>query len=53
MAATPNIKNSSKSPDVNIVKQGHTTNGDFGSNPNAKVKGGRTTRDITIPTAKG
>lgn len=53
MAATPNIKNSSKAPDVNIMKQGHTTNGDFGSNPSARVKGGRTTRDITIPTAKG
>lgn len=47
------IKNSSKAPDVNIMKQGHTTNGDFGSNPSARVKGGRKSRDITIPTAKG
>lgn len=47
------IRKTSKSPDVPIKKQGHTTNGDFGSNPNARVKGGRTARDITIPTAKG
>lgn len=47
------IKNTSKSPDVNIVKQGHTTNSDFGSDPNARVKGGRKARDISAPAAKG
>lgn len=47
------ITKSSKSPDVNVVKQGQTSNGAFGSNPNAAVKGSRPTRDITIPTAKG
>ena len=47
------IRKTSKAPDVNIMKQGHTTNGDFGSDPNAKVKGGRTSRDIAIPSAKG
>lgn len=51
--ASPDIKNASKSPDTTIIKQGHTTNGSFGSDPNAKVKGGRATRDISIPTAKG
>jgi hypothetical protein len=50
--AGKDITKMSKAPDTTIVKQGHTTNGDFGSNPNAKVLGGRTTRDITIPTAR-
>lgn len=50
--AGKDIRKVSKSADTNIMKQGHTTNGDFGSNPNAKVLGGRTTRDITIPTAR-
>jgi hypothetical protein len=51
--ATPDIKNTSKSPDVNVMKQGHTTNGDFGSDPNARVKGGRKARNIDVPTARG
>lgn len=46
------IRKTSKAPDTNVVKQGHTTNGAFGSNPNAKVKGGRPTRDVSIPTAR-
>lgn len=47
------IRNTSKSPDTNIIKQGHTKKaGQFGSDPNYKghVK---PTQDITIPTAKG
>lgn len=47
------IKNTSTQPDTTIVRQGHTTNGAFGSDPAVRVKGGRPTRDITIPTAKG
>ena len=50
--AGKDITKMSKSPDTTIVKMGHTTNGDLGSNPMAKVKGGRQVRDITIPTAK-
>ena len=46
------IRKVSKSPDAPIIKQGHTSNNAFGSNPNAKVKGSRPTRDLTIPTAK-
>lgn len=46
------IKKTSKSPDVPIMKQGHTSSGSFGSDPNKKAKG-RSVRDITIPTAKG
>lgn len=53
MPTQPNIKNSSKSPDVNIMRMGHTTNGSFGSDPNKKVKGSRPTRDLTVPNAKG
>lgn len=51
--ATPDIKNASKAPDTTIIKQGHTTNGSFGSDPNARVKGGRTARNIDAPTSKG
>jgi len=47
--AGADIRKSSKSPDTNIIRQGHTTNGSFGSDPNAKVKGSRPTRDITNP----
>lgn len=50
--AGQDITKVSKAPDANIMKMGHTTNGDFGSNPAAKVKGGRTVRDLTVPTAK-
>lgn len=46
------IRKTSKAPDVNIKKQGHTSSGSFGSDPNVKAKG-RSVRDITIPTAKG
>lgn len=51
MAGT-NIRTVSTSKDVSILKQGHTTNDSFGSSPTRKVKGGRATRDLTIPTAK-
>lgn len=46
------IRKSSKAADTTIVKQGHTTNGSFGSDPAAKVKGSRPTRDVASPTAK-
>lgn len=51
MAGT-DITKVSKSADTNIIKMGHTTNGAFGSNPSAKVKGSRPTRDLAAPTAK-
>ena len=43
------IRKTSKAPGVNIMKQGHTTNGSFGSDPAKKVKGSRPTRDISAP----
>ncbi len=46
------IRKASKSPDTTIIRQGHTTNRSFGSDPNAKVKGSRPTTDVTIPMAK-
>ena len=46
------IRKSSKSPDTTIIKQGHTSNGSFGSDPNVKVKGGRAVRDLSNPVAK-
>lgn len=46
------ITKTSKAPDTTIVKQGQTTNGSFGSDPNAKVKGSRPTRDIANPVSK-
>lgn len=52
MATQPNIIKTSKAPDVNIERMGQTTNGAFGSDPMRKVKGGRATRDVTIPNAK-
>lgn len=51
MAGTDITKVSTK-PGTTVVKQGHTTNGAFGSDPNVKVKGSRPVRDLTIPTAK-
>ena len=45
------IRKSSKSPDTTIMKQGHTSNGSFGSEPNVKVKG-RAVRDLSNPVAK-
>ena len=53
--ATPDIKNSSKSPDTTIIKQGHTKlAGEFGSDPNYNGPGGkRTATNIDVPLAKG
>ena len=50
--AGQDIRKASTSKDVNLIKQGHTTNDSFGSSPTRKVKGNRSTRDISIPTAK-
>lgn len=33
---------------ANIMKQGHTTNGKFGSSPDMKVKGGDSVRDLNV-----
>lgn len=38
--------------DASVIRQGHTTNGAFGSDPTRKVKGNRSVRDISTPTAK-
>lgn len=46
------ITKSSKAAEAPIKKMGHTTNGDFGSDPNKRVKGGRPVRDLSIPVAK-
>lgn len=46
------IRKASTSKDVNVIRQGQTTNDSFGSSPTRKVKGSRPTRDLTIPTAK-
>lgn len=46
------IRKTSKAPETNIVKAGHTSNGSFGNDPSLKVKGSRTARDLSIPMAK-
>ncbi len=51
MAGT-DITKSSMSPKTTVVRQGQTANGAFGSDPSAKVKGSRSTRDLTVPNAK-
>ena len=51
--AGADITKTSKAPDVNIERMGQTENGAFGSSPSKKVKGGRATRDLTVPNAKG
>lgn len=43
------ITKTSKSAGAPIVKQGHTSNGKFGSDPNARVKGGNNVRDLNPP----
>lgn len=40
----------SKSPETTILKQGHTTNGKFGSDPMVKVKGNSAVRDLNPPS---
>lgn len=44
------ITKTSKAAGANIIKQGHTTNGKFGSNPNAQVRGGNAVRDLNPPS---
>ncbi len=44
------IRKVSKAPGTSIMKQGHTTNGKFGSNPDAKVRGGNAGRDLNPPS---
>jgi hypothetical protein len=46
-AQTPGqaIKGTGNAP---IVKQGHTANNQHGTDPNAKVKGRSSTRDLTV-----
>ncbi len=49
MAGT-NITQVSTAPGATIIKQGHTTNGKFGSDPNVKVKGSSAVRDLNPPS---
>ena len=44
------IRKVSKSPDTTIIKQGHTSNGKFGSDTMAKVKGNSAVRDLNAPS---
>lgn len=44
------IRKVSKSPQTTIMKQGHTTNRKFGSDPNAKVRGGSAVTDLNPPS---
>lgn len=44
MPNTPTIGKTGNAP---IKKQGHTTDGRHGSDPNKGVKGGRSVRDLT------
>lgn len=44
------IRKTSKAPGVEITKQGHTTNGKFGSDPQSKVRGGNAVRDLNPPS---
>ncbi len=48
--AGADIRKVSTSPDTTIIKQGHTTNGKFGSDPMAKVRGGNAVRDLNPPS---
>lgn len=48
--ASGDITKVSKSPATDILKQGHTTNGKFGSDPNAQVKGGKAVRNLDPPS---
>lgn len=48
--AAGDITSVSKSPQTTIIKQGHTTNGKFGSSPDAKVKGGNAVRNLDPPS---
>lgn len=35
-----------------LMKMGQTSNGNFGDDPNAKVKGSRPVRDLSLPVVK-
>lgn len=42
-----------KTGDAPIMKQGHTTNGRYGTDPTIMVQGKPTTRDLSIPVTGG
>lgn len=48
--AAGDITSVSKSAQTTIIKQGHTTNRKFGSDPNAQVKGGKAVTDLNPPS---
>lgn len=41
-----------KTGSATVNKQGHTTDGQHGSNPNAKVKGRGTVQDLHVPSKR-
>lgn len=42
----PSPKITSKTGNASVMRQGHTSDNKHGSNPNAKVKGGSSVRDL-------
>lgn len=48
----PNTKRPSGTGNAPIIKQGHTTDGNFGSDPMIKGKGQRPVRDLSINKGK-
>lgn len=38
----------SKTGNASVMKQGHTTSGKHGTDPNAKVRGGNSVRELKI-----
>lgn len=49
MASSADIRKTSTAPGTTIMKQGHTTNGKFGSNPSVPNKNGPV-RDLNPPS---
>lgn len=48
MAKSPAVKQSlGKTGHASIMKQGHTSSGDFGDDPNLKARAGQNPRDLT------
>lgn len=43
----PSPKINAKTGSATVIKQGHTSDNKHGSNPNAKVKGGSSVRDLS------
>lgn len=48
MPNQPAVKQPTSGGSAPIVRQGHTSSGKHGSDPNMKVKGGNSVRDLTV-----